>query len=174
MEIWDTYDTNRIKRKEKMIRGEAFDNGQLHLIVHLCLFDSNGRMLIQQRQSDKIGWADRWDLTVGGSALSGETSQTALQREAFEELGLELSLDSSRPHLTINYAHGFDDIYLIEKDLDADQLSLQKEEVQAVKWATKKEILAFIDEDLFIPYYKSFIEFIFESRHQFGVIPKEI
>lgn len=174
MEIWDTYDADRNKTEEKMVRGDAFDNGQLHLIVHLCLFNSSKMMLIQQRQSDKIGWADKWDLTVGGSALSGETSQAALERESLEELGIEIDLKQVRPHLTINYDHGFEDIYLLEKDIAIEDLSLQQEEVQAAKWATKEDILTMIEDGAFIPCYPSFIHFLFESRKHYGVVTYEL
>lgn len=174
MEIWDTYDRNRVITADKMIRGEAFDNGQLHMIVHLCLFDSNERILIQQRQADKAGWADMWDISVGGSALSGETSQAAIKRETKEELGSEIDFEEVRPHLTINYDHGFDDIYIIHKNIAIEDLSLQEEEVQAAKWATKDEILDMISKGYFIPYFPNFIELLFESRNQYGIISRDV
>lgn len=31
-----------------------------------------------------------WDLTVGGSAISGDTSQMAAEREVYEEIGYPL------------------------------------------------------------------------------------
>ncbi|MGN9136332.1 hypothetical protein ACTNDG_13110 [Clostridium sp. HCP1S3_B4] len=38
---------------------------------------------------------------------------------------------------------------------------LQGEEVKAVKWASKEEILSMIDKKTFIPYTKSLVDLIF-------------
>ena len=53
-------------------------------------------MLIQHRQPFKSGWSDLWDITVGGSAVSGDTSQTAAEREVLEEIGYKLDLSNIR------------------------------------------------------------------------------
>jgi len=50
------------------------------------------------------------------------------------------------------------------------ELTLQTEEVQAVKWASKVEILKLIELKKFIPYYESIIAFLFEGRHHYGSI----
>ena len=161
MEIWDLYTKDRIKTDEKMVKGEKSTKGFYRLVVHVCIFNSQGEMLIQQRQSFKNSWPNMWDLTVGGSAISGDTSQLAAEREVYEEIGYKLSLDEIRPALTINFQEGFDDIYLIQKDIEISNLCLQYEEVKAVKWASKEEILSMINEETFIPYHKSLIELLF-------------
>ncbi|MBZ6007617.1 NUDIX domain-containing protein [Paraclostridium bifermentans] len=164
MEIWDLYDKDRIKTGETMVRGSQFKENTYHLVVHVCIFNLEGKMLIQQRQPFKDGWPNMWDITVGGSAVSGDTSQLAAEREVYEEIGYKLSLDGIRPSLTINFDKGFDDIYLIQKDVDISKLRLQYEEVQSVKWASKEEILSMIDEEIFIPYHKSLIDLLFFMR----------
>ncbi|MCU9811094.1 MAG: NUDIX hydrolase [Paraclostridium dentum] len=164
MEIWDLYDKDRIKTGETMVRGNQFKENTYHLVVHVCIFNLEGKMLIQQRQPFKYGWPNMWDITVGGSAVSGDTSQLAAEREVYEEIGYKLSLDGIRPSLTINFDKGFDDIYLIQKDIDISKLKLQYEEVQSVKWASKEEILSMIDEEIFIPYHKSLIDLLFFMR----------
>lgn len=161
MEIWDLYTKDRIKTDEKMVKGEKIIKGLYRLVVHVCIFNSQGEMLIQQRQPFKSSWPNMWDLTVGGSAISADTSQLAAEREVYEEIGYKLSLDEIRPALTINFQEGFDDIYLIQKDIEISNLCLQYEEVKAVKWASKEEILSMINEETFIPYHKSLIELLF-------------
>ena len=168
MELWDVYNNDRTKSNKTMIRGSEFNSGAYHLVVHACIFNSNGEMLIQQRQPFKSGWSNMWDITVGGSALSGDTSQTAIQREIYEEIGLKIDLQNVRPHLTINFDVGFDDVYLIEKEIDIDELKLQYEEVQQVKWASINEIYQKLDDGTFIPYYKSLIQLFFDIRKQYG------
>ncbi|TWT27042.1 NUDIX domain-containing protein [Planomicrobium sp. CPCC 101110] len=172
MELWDLYDVNRNKTNQTWVRGEVLQPGHYHLVVHVCVFDSNGDMLIQQRQPFKEGWPNMWDLTVGGSAVAGDTSQTAAQRELYEELGLDLDFQQIRPHLTINFERGFDDIYLIEKNVPLQTLTLQYEEVQNVKWASKDEILAMIRNGEFIPYYESLVQLLFDVRKRRGALQK--
>lgn len=168
MELWDVYNIDKIKTGKTMVRGSEFQKGDYHLVVHACIFNAKGEMLIQQRQPFKEGWPNMWDITVGGSATQGDTSQTAIERELFEEIGLEIDLQSVRPHFSINFDVGFDDVYLIEKDLDIRNLKLQYEEVQQVKWATIDEIFQKLDEGIFIPYYKSLIQLFFDSRNKYG------
>ncbi|MGT2932692.1 NUDIX hydrolase [Streptococcus catagoni] len=168
-EIWDIYDVNRIKTGKTMVRATDFEEGSYHLVVNLCIFNQEGQMLIQQRQKDKEGFPNCWDVSVAGSALVGESSQEAIMRELQEELGISLDLSQSRPHFTINFDHGFEDIFLLRvKDLDLKTLSLQKEEVQAVAWASKEKILEMIDQGIFIPYYKSKIELCFDMLDKYG------
>ena len=169
MEIWDLYTKDRIKTEETMVRGEKITKGFYRLVVHVCIFNSRGEMLIQQRQPFKSSWSNMWDITVGGSAISGDTSQSAAEREVYEEIGYKLSLDGIRPALTINFEDGFDDMYLIKKDIEISDLYLQYEEVrEAVKWASKEEILKLIDEEIFIPYHKSLIELLFFMKDTKG------
>lgn len=168
MELWDVYNRDKTKSDKTMARGNIFEKGAYHLVVHACIFNSKGEMLIQQRQPFKSGWSNMWDITVGGSAISGETSQTAVERELFEEIGLKMNLQNVQPHLTINFDVGFDDIYLIEKEINIDDLVLQYEEVQRVKWATLGEIFQEIEDGMFIPYHKSLIQLFFDMRKQYG------
>ena len=165
MEIWDLYDINRVKVSETMVRGDAVPNGLYRMTVHLCLFGSDGRMLIQRRQPFKAGWGGMWDVTVGGSVVSGETSALAMERETLEEIGLKMSFEGIRPSFTLNFSDGFGDIYTVIKDVDIEKLTLQESEVAEVKWASLDEIIEMIDTDDFIPYNRSFVEFLFFMRN---------
>lgn len=161
MEIQDLYDINRIKTGETTIRGNKIKKGRYRLTILICIFNSENKMLIQHRQPFKNPWPNLWDVTVGGSSIAGETSQDAAERELFEEIGLKLNFDNMRPALTINFDGGFNDVYLINNDVNANSLTLQQEEVKEVKWASMYEIISMIDENIFIPYNKNYIELLF-------------
>ncbi len=171
-ERWDVYDINRIKTGE-MSRGDEFAKDAHTCVVHVCVFNTKGEMLIQQRQKDKKGWPDIWDLTIGGHDEAGETPQMSAARELFEELGIKRDFTGVRPHFTINFIHGFDDYFFITEDIDINELTLQEEEVQAAKWAGREEIKKMIEEGTFIPYYKSLIDLIFDSRENYGAHENE-
>jgi isopentenyldiphosphate isomerase len=168
MEQWDLYDIHRMKTGETWVRGQKMLEGNLHLVVHICVFNSKGEMLIQQRQPFKEGWPDRWDLTAGGSAVAGDTSQMAAERELFEEIGLHFNFENIRPYFTINFDYGFNDFYLIEQEVELSSLHLQEEEVQAVKWASKEDILHMILEEIFVPYHEGLIHLLFDMRNRRG------
>lgn len=168
MELWDIYDENRIKTGRTMKRGEPMKSGDHHMVVHVCVFNSKGEMLIQQRQPFKEGWSNMWDITVGGSAVSGDSSRSAAEREVMEEIGLKIDLDGIRPVMTVNFDVGFDDFYVLTQDVDISALKLQYEEVQTVKWADMDEVKAMIDDGRFIPYHKGFIELLFHFKDHRG------
>ena len=168
LEIWDIYDKDRNKTGKTMERGSVFTEAAYHLVVHICIFSSDGDMLIQQRQPFKDGWPNMWDITVGGSALSGDTSQSAAERELLEEIGFQFDFTNIRPNLTVNFEVGFDDYYLIESNVDIDKLQLQYEEVQQVKWASKEEILMMLGNDEFVPYYENLLGLLFEMRGRYS------
>ncbi len=162
MEKWDLYDKNRKYRGVSKRRDEKFLPGDYHIVVHICIFDSNKRMLIQKRNSNKKDWPNLWDLSVAGSAQHKEDSSTCAMREIKEEIGLDVDLSDERPYITIHFKYGFDDYYILKKDLDVDGLLLQKDEVDSIKWADKDEILRLLDEGSFVPYQKSLIQLLFD------------
>ena len=164
MELFDLYTADGKKTNRTMVRGEPTPEGFYRMVVHVCIFNPEGQMLIQQRQPFKQGWSNLWDISVGGSAVSGDTSRSAAERETREELGLAVDLKNVRPSVTIHFEHGFDDIYILTMPVDLSSLHLQYEEVQAVRWASKNEILQMIDNGQFIPYEKSLIGLLFFRR----------
>lgn len=165
-ELWDIYDKDRVRQEGFLVRGEPIPKGCFHLVIHVCLFNAEGKMLIQKRQPFKKGFSGLWDVTVGGSAVRGDSASRAAHRELLEEVGIDYDFSHSLPHLSITFRDGFDDIYLIEKEVDISTLRLQYEEVERVKWADAEEILAMIDEGSFIPYHKEFISLLFAMRHR--------
>ncbi len=161
-EMWDLYTKDREKTGRLHRRGDAMKDGEYHLVIHVCIFNSRNELLIQQRQSFKEDWPDMWDLTAAGSALQGENSCQAAEREVAEELGLKIDLSDRRADFTINFDCGFDDYFLLEQEVDITQLHLQEEEVQDVRWCSKEEALRMQEEGRMIPYW--FLDKLFEVR----------
>lgn len=63
----------------------------LHPVVHLHVFDSQGRLYLQKRSMRKDIAPGLWDTSVGGHVDYGESLEEAVCREAREELGLEIT-----------------------------------------------------------------------------------
>ncbi|MDE6290474.1 MAG: NUDIX domain-containing protein [Muribaculaceae bacterium] len=73
----------------KATRGECHGGSRLlHPVVHLHVFDAEGRLFLQHRPAWKDIQPDKWDTAVGGHIDFGENVAAALKREASEELGL--------------------------------------------------------------------------------------
>ena len=168
MELVDLYDEDRIPLGRTAERHAPKGPGEYRTVVHVCIFDSRGQLLIQQRSREKDSWPEAWDVSVGGGVDAGETSRQAAEREVREELGLALDLSGVRPSVTVNFDGGFDDFFLVERDLALEDLTLQKEEVAQARWADLPEICAMADRGEFIAYPGSFLAFLFDMRRTFG------
>lgn len=169
MEKFDLYDVNRIKTGEILERGKPVPENRYRTVVHILVFNSEGKMLIQQRVSTKDSNPDKWDFSVGGSVIAGENSSQGAERELFEELGMKADFSHKQPNFTVNFGCGFDDFYITHSDIDLKDVVLQEDEVQAVKWATKEEIKKLLIEEKFIGYRPVLIDFIFDfNRKEYG------
>lgn len=166
MELWDLYTVDRVKTGKTICRGEEIPQGLYHLQVHVVIFNSRGEMLIQQRTPGKRYYPNLWDVSVGGGAVSGDTSSLAAEREVREELGLTVQLNGRRPDFTITYPETFDDYYVVEMDVPLSSLMLQEEEVQAAAWATREEIFRMMAEGSFCPNLTGLITLLFELHEK--------
>lgn len=169
MEIIDVYDRHRNKLRTAA-RGEKLGENEYRLVIHVCIFNSKGQLLIQKRQSFKKSWSGLWDVTVGGGVQAGESSADAAERELYEELGIRYSFADTRPSVSVSFASGFDDYFIIEREVELDTLKLQYEEVEKAEWADKDRVLSMISDGSFIPYHRGFVEWLFDMRKNLGTI----
>lgn len=161
-EVVDVYDNQKRISGKTIPRGGFFENnGLLRLVVHVCIFNKSGELLIQQRASTKKTGSNIWDFSVSGQVLAGETSQEGAVRELKEELGVELEIKSA-PVFTKIFFNSYNDYYVLPYDCEVNTINYQKEEVQSVKWASREEVLKLRDDNQFLSYPKSLIELVFD------------
>lgn len=128
---------------------ECHSKGYWHRAVFCLIINLDGKILLQKRSSNKKLWPNRWDVTVGGHVRSGELGRNALIRECKEEMGLEIfddeikfiigSISKYNKNGYIN--NHFDEFYLIIKDVEINEIELQKDEVEEVRYFTQDELL---------------------------------
>ena len=85
-----------------------------------------------------------WDVSAGGHSRAGEDSAAAAHRELLEELGLDVDFSRIDPALCANFPHGFDDYYVIDRDVEPAALTLQASEVDTVKWVDRAQLKAMV------------------------------
>ena len=168
MERYDVYDLDRRLTGRTLVRGEEHPDADCQLVIHVCLFNSRGELLIQQRDRSKASYPEYWDVSVGGGVLAGETPREAAVREVREELGLEIEVPGAAA-VTLAFAGGFDDYYIVDCDAPLEALCLQPGEVQDARWAAKDEILAMLEEGRFAPFWPSFIALLFDLHRHVGL-----
>lgn len=136
-------------------REECHKIGLYHKAVVVFIINSKGEVLLQQRSSTKKLWPNLWDITAGGHVLKNEFGYQAVIRETKEEIGLELQSEellfigctrSTNTQKDIINNH-FNEFYIVRKDIDINSLTLQKEEVQDIKWFKKEEVIERIHND---------------------------
>ena len=87
-EKWDVLDENGRRTGKTTLRRKCIlKSGEYHLVVHIWIVSTDGRVLLQRRSEHKKLMPGEWAAT-GGAAVSGEDSFTAAKRELHEELGI--------------------------------------------------------------------------------------
>ena len=167
-ERWDVYDLDRRPVGLTRPRGFAHPPEQCQLVVHVCLFNKQGEMLIQRRSMAKKSYPGRWDVSVGGGVLAGETAREAAVREAREELGIEIDLTGPAA-VTLAFEGGFDDYFLADWDGQPEALTLQTEEVMDARWATRAEMLEMLQAEMLAPFWPSFLHLLFDLHRHLGL-----
>lgn len=177
MELWDLLNERGEKTGKTMIRGERLRLGQFHLVVHIWVTDSAGRLLIQRRADHLQLMPGIWAIT-GGSAIHGEDSVTAARRELREELGIEAAPEELERIGRLRRRNSFSDLWLVRRDVKRQELSLQREEVADARWVTRGELLKMVRERAFHNYGRPYFDMVFryiygDTGRKDGVPPAE-
>jgi len=93
-------------------------DGALHRAFSIFLFDSHGRVLLQQRAADKYHSGGLWTNTCCGHPRHGENTDAAARRRLVEEMGIDCDVQkvasiTYRARVSNNLIeHEYDHIYV--------------------------------------------------------------
>ncbi|MBE6682130.1 MAG: NUDIX hydrolase [Ruminococcaceae bacterium] len=167
MELWDVYDINR-NRIEGRVSARGSDDmkdDEFHLVIFAVVRNSENKLLCGLRDRNKM-FGGTWEF-CGGSALSGETSRQAAQRELLEETGLDVTMcQGSIIFQNTKYWPGsnwFYDVWLFDCDYDLSALTPQAGEVEELSSFTFDEVKRLLDDDNFTGITGEFIGAIEEK-----------
>lgn len=148
-EYFDVYDESGSPTGEVVSRSEAHEKGILHTAVHIYVYRKTARgmdILLQKRADDKDSFPSCWDTSCAGHVSAGDTFSQTVKRELSEELGIDVKDGEVKSLFTKivaknNVFHGkpFLDreiysVYCLERDVPAEDIVFQREEISAVKW----------------------------------------
>ena len=148
-EYLDVIDDNGNLTGETVAREVAHRDGIRHRTSHLWLLrkkDGVLQILLQKRSVDKPSFPNCYDISSAGHIPAGQGFVDSALRELKEELGVtaqpqDLILCGQRSFQFSSVFHGkpFKDnqvsnVYLLWLDRDAEEFTLQKEEISAVRW----------------------------------------
>jgi isopentenyldiphosphate isomerase len=125
----------------------------LHPVVHLHVFDPDGRWLLQKRSMDKDIQPGRWDTSVGGHVDFGETVEEALQREAREELGIE-NFEPQPLHHCVFESDIEKELVNAFRTVHDGPFRFQPEEIDEIRFWTEEEIRNNIGKGVFTPNFE--------------------
>lgn len=141
-EFFDIYDINRkFLGRTGQRDSYVFKAGEYHIVTDVFIFNSKKQLLLTQRVPEKKAGL-LWEGT-GGSVLAGENSNQAIKREIKEELGLDIASEElilfKQLRRDEQRSPRFKDLWILRKDIEISQLTLQEEEVCDSKWVTIEE-----------------------------------
>ncbi|WP_455543239.1 NUDIX hydrolase [Intestinibacter sp.] len=153
MEYWDIYDKNGNFTGKKKGKYEKWDNDEYHLATEAWIINSKKQILVQQRSDKCEILPGIWALTTG-RVVSGENTRQGCVRELKEELGINVTQDEC--NLVKSYLKNrlgmIWDIYFIRKDVDLNDVVLQKDEVAKVKLVNTDEFRDMLKEGIMCEY----------------------
>lgn len=133
MELLDVYDDYGEKTGKVVERGtdiNDFLEGEHIAVAIIYIENENNQFLIQKTSKKKGGNYS----STGGHVDHGEEPIDTIKREVKEELGIDISKDDiiDLGYLLFDFPIRF--VFYLKKDIDLDDIVLQKEEVESVSY----------------------------------------
>ncbi len=161
-ELFDILDKNGNKTGKTKPRSLVHKDGDWHKSVHIWIANDKDEVMLQKRSPNKDSYPNMWDISSAGHLTAGDESLSGAIREIKEELGVDVLPEqlqligvrkiAQRPTPTFINSE-FQDIYLLRLSLDLSKLTLQEDEVAAVKYVpldTFRHMIKTNDETLII------------------------
>jgi len=147
-ELIDICDEHNNLTGIKELKTKAHKTGLWHRSAHIWVYSSKKEILLQLRAKEKPLYPDMWDISVAGHVSSGEQPIQSAIREIKEEIGLDVEKSDLSFFKIIKHKSIFRDIknnefyyvYFLKFDGDINDLKLQIEEVQTIKFISIPEL----------------------------------
>lgn len=148
LELFDICDANGEPTGQVKERSMVHRNGDFHRTVHIWIVrkrpDKGSDVLLQKRSKNKDAYPGCYDISSAGHIHAGDGFASSALRELYEELGIKAEKEELR---FIGFHEGYikdtfwgqpfvdheiSAVYLYEKPVDIEKLTLQESEVEEV------------------------------------------
>ncbi len=141
----------------------------LHPVVHLHLFNEKGELFLQKRAMTKDLLPGFWDTSVGGHIHYGESVESALKREACEELGLA-AFESVFLRKYIWESNREKELVYSYRGTSGNFPVIDRNEIEEGRFWSFREIHENTGKNIFTPNFKyEFVEIIAKESLNFGI-----
>ena len=164
LELFDVLNENGKQTGVIQERGVCHREGDPHATVHMwivrrCAEKCGWQILLQKRSRCKDSHPGCYDISSAGHISAGDSPLPSALRELQEELGLTVSAEELHP---IGIHRGsFDDVfyglpfhdrefshvYVLEKDIQPEDFTLQESEIESVLWMDLAECEKAVQEN---------------------------
>jgi len=126
----------------------------VHATVHVLVRTRAGAFVLQKRSAAKDVFPGRWDSSVGGHLVPGETPEEAARREMEEELGIPRETPLS-PAGTYVFRGEHESEFVTSFDCRYDgPFAPDPREVEEIRIFTREDIAASLGKGLFTPHFE--------------------
>lgn len=118
--------------------------GLFHRTVHLWVYTSDNKLLVQKRSNKKWAYPGYWEASVGAHLAHGEDVIEGICKESMEEIGLKITSEECKFLFSVEHpkddptrkgdyiCHEIHDVYLVNKDIEISKLALNTDEVEEI------------------------------------------
>ena len=177
MELIDALDSEGNKTGQAKEKKQIYLDRDFHRTVHIWIINDNNEILVQKRNLKKATFPGLWAISVAGHVRSGETSVEAALRELNEEIGQKLNAEDLKYLFTVKRSqpigndvlNAFDDVYLVNLDIDVENTKLQFSELTDIKYVYYEYL-----EQIFKNHDPEYVPYTEEHKRLFEYLNKNL
>ncbi len=175
-ELLDILDSEGNTTETTAMKSNAHQKGLFHATVHIWLYTTNGKILLQQRGKNKGTYPLLWGVSVAGHIGAGEEIKVSAMREIEEEIGLIVNKEllekigifkSVQKHHKDLVDCEFQHTFLFKLKVPVHQLEKQESEVEALKLMPildfEKEIQRNKTRQKYVPHNASYYQDVIKA-----------
>lgn len=165
-EMLDTFDINgKFLGAQTRSFCHSENPGVYHKPVWIWIVNNNNEILVQKRALTKKKGPGKWDMPSAGHIDAGESVIEGCIRETSEELGIVAKPSDFVFLKEFVNQRGWElvQVYLLKSDVRIEDMKLQSEEVEEVRWLKYEDFVKLLYSDKFCNHEKSYKDWVCEE-----------